>query len=157
MICLGFFLFLVDSKMINAQGQSDLQHYYLWSDAILFGLGLFFYLLFVGTQKYQEEKQSVQQFVLLLFSFVLLSWCGAVSAVEYFTHNSVSTLIMGALILAGGIYLRGMVVFLVYGTSLLSFIICKNNLTSAPLNFFTEHINLMGLTLEYLNLFIQKR
>lgn len=147
MVCLGIFLFLIDFKMINVQGQSDFNHYYLWSDAILFGLGLFFYLLLIGAQKYQEEKQSVQRFLILLFSFVLLSWCGAVSAVEYFTHNSVSTLIIGALILASGIYLRGRVVFLVYGTGLLAFILCKNNLTSAPLNFFTEHINLMGLTL----------
>jgi uncharacterized membrane protein len=73
-ICLGFFLFLIDSKMINAQGQSGFHHYYLWSDAILFGLGLFFYLLLRGVQNDQEEKQSVQQILILLATFVLLSW-----------------------------------------------------------------------------------
>jgi len=147
LICLGFFLFLIDFKMINAKGQPDLHHYYLWSDAILFGLGFLFYLLLMGAQKYRKEKYAFQQFLILLATFAMLSWCGAVSAVEYFTHNSVSTLIIGVLILASGIYLRGWVVFLVYGTSLAAFIICKNNLTSVPLHFFMEHLNLIGLML----------
>ncbi|MCK5311560.1 MAG: response regulator [Desulfobacteraceae bacterium] len=146
-MCLGSFLFAVDYRMINAQEQSNLYHYYLWSDSVLFGLGLLFYLAFIGAQKYDTYRLQFQQIIIFISSIVLLSWCGAVSAVEYYTHNSVSTLIIGALILASGIYLRGWIVCLIYATSLTIFILCKNNLSFSPLNFLTEHANLIGLAI----------
>ncbi|MCK5100587.1 MAG: response regulator [Desulfobacteraceae bacterium] len=145
-ICLGSFLFVIDYKMFNTQGLSNLHHYYLWFDSILFGLGLLFYLALIGAQKYDREKLQFQQIIIFISSLILLSWCGAVSAVEYYTHNSVSTLIIGALILASGIYQRGWVLCLIYATSLTIFMLCKSNLSFAPLNFLTEHTNLIGLT-----------
>ena len=71
------------------------------------------------------EKQLLQHILIFATSFVLLSWCGAVSAVEYYTHNTVSTLIIGVLILSTGIYLRGWIVFLAYASGLVTFILFK--------------------------------
>jgi len=146
-ICLGSILFLIDYKIFNTPGQSDFHIYYLWSDSILFGLGLTFYLLLARVPICLEEKRKFQQVIIFLVSLVVLSWCGAVSAVEYSTNNSVSTIVIGALILASTIYLRGWVIFLSYSLGIIFFLLCKNSLNPLPLNFFAEHINLIGLTL----------
>jgi len=147
LLILGSVLFFIDYKTLNVQDQPEYHHWYLWSDTLLFLFGLIYIPILLLLQKLKSEKQWLQKIVIWVMFITLISWSGAVGALEYFTHNSVSTIIVGMLISAIVLYLNGWVVFVSYTLTISIFIVCKINLSSEPIGFFTDHINLFGICL----------
>lgn len=140
----GAFLLMVDWNMIRAKNLTGLFPMYLWTDAILVGLGALFLLLFFWAGRCRDRTQRPEQVLVQLCSLLFIAWCGGVGALEYYTHNSVSTLVIGALILPAALFLSSRTVFLSYGLGLALFLILKSTLGPAPLNFWVEHINLVA-------------
>ncbi len=152
LICLVFVIFgslllMIDYQTLHAIGQPEFHHYYLFSDTILIGLGCIFFPILLWIKKIELEKQKLKQIVISVIMIVFICWTGLVGALEYFTHNSVSTIIVGVLIFASVPYLKGRIVFLAYTLTIITFIICKSYLSDAPVNFFIYHNNLIGICL----------
>ncbi|MCG8616415.1 MAG: ATP-binding protein, partial [Desulfobacterales bacterium] len=148
LICLGTALFIIDYRMLSSQ-PTDALHifypYYLRSDLTLALLNGLIYLAVAIAKK--RGHPTLDQGILIFTTVSLLAWCGAVGALEYFTHQSVSTLIIGIFFLSTSLYLNGWLVISAMAAGLLSFICVKATLGPGAVHFIPAHVNLLGLTL----------
>lgn len=144
-VCISLLMLIIDYHTLVPGKKYDLHYYYLWFDTILFGIGLLFYLLLSVVERRDPEGHEVKKRIVFAASMVLLIWCGAVGALEHFTHHSVSTIIIGILGMACAIYHTGREISIIYAAGLAAFIVSKLSFSEVPVHFFLDHINLIPL------------
>lgn len=146
-VFLGVLLFIIDWNTLMPDGKLGLQYYYFWFDVLIFGLGLGLYFTFLIVERFFGGMARLKQGLVLLSALMLLGWCGTLSALEYLTHNSLPSIMIGVFCLATTMYLKSSQVAVIYLVTLCAFIGGKTGFGTVPVNFFVEHIDLIPLVL----------
>ncbi len=144
---IGILLLVLDSQMLQTQADPGLHRFYLWTDAALLFLGALIYLFFTRVANRLLPGSTQLYMATICVCVVMMTWCGVVSAIEYFTHQSVTTLILGALIVACGVYVRGWVICLSYAAGITALVLFEKIIGPEPVHFLSEHTALISLSL----------
>jgi signal transduction histidine kinase/CheY-like chemotaxis protein len=94
--------------------------------------------------RYYKKKTAIQEYIILIFSAIILVWCGAVSALESVTHEAVNTFVIGTLILSSALFISGRAICVIYGLGIVTLIFCERHLRLEPINFLEEYIVLIS-------------
>ncbi len=146
-VFVGALLFGIDTNALKPDGEIGLKYYYLWFDTLLFGLGLGLYFSFLVVERFYGEITRLKQSLVLLAALILLVFCGALSALEFLNHHSVSSIMIGVFGLASILYLRDGPLSLIFFFSLCAFAAAKKWFGGIPVNFFVEHVDFIPLVL----------
>ncbi len=150
-LCAGFvfvgcLMFVIDYNVSIPENKMVLHSYYLWFDTALIGIGILSYLCLMEIAFF-NRKNRFQEHIIYLISVILLIWAGAVGALEYSTHGSVSTIIICVLMLATAIYLKSWQIITIYLACLVAFVLCRHWLSETSVDLFVDQIYLIPLTL----------